>query len=60
MWGSRDKPTLILKLLLEPISFSSLKNVKMEVEFVLEMQNIFPKYTMSKPRTRNKKCTMAA
>jgi len=32
----------------------------MEVEFVFEIQNIFPNYTMSKPRTRNKKCAMAA
>jgi len=34
--------------------------MKMEMEFVFEMQNIYPDCTMSKPRTRNKKCTMAA
>jgi hypothetical protein len=32
----------------------------MEVAFVFEKQNIFPDYEMSKPRTRNKKCALAA
>jgi len=34
--------------------------MKMKVEFVFDMQNIFPDYTVSKPRIRNKKCITAA